>query len=90
MPFLYARPARFRIGSLPGPVDPVHTRYTVDTPEDLALARALADRVGHGPPVRLAELEAIVRREPALAALNDDVRQKAWREIDDRAARPGE
>jgi spore coat polysaccharide biosynthesis protein SpsF len=82
MPFLYGHPDRFRIGSLPAPAAPRHSRYTVDTPEDLAFARALAARIGHPPPVRLAELEAIVAREPGLADLNADVRQKHWQEVE--------
>jgi spore coat polysaccharide biosynthesis protein SpsF len=82
MPFLYGHPDRFRVGSLPQPAAARHSRYTVDTPEDLALARALAARIGHPPPVRLAELEAIVEREPGLADLNVDVRQKPWQEVE--------
>jgi spore coat polysaccharide biosynthesis protein SpsF len=82
MPFLYGHPGRFRVGSLPPPAETVHSRYTVDTPEDLAFARALAARIGHPPPVRLAELEAIVAREPSLADLNADVRQKHWQEVE--------
>jgi spore coat polysaccharide biosynthesis protein SpsF len=82
MPFLYGHPDRFRVGSLPAPAAMVHSRYTVDTPEDLAFARALAARIGHAPPVRLAELEAIVAREPGLADLNADVRQKHWQEVE--------
>jgi spore coat polysaccharide biosynthesis protein SpsF len=82
MPFLYGHPERFRVGSLPAPAAPRHSRYTVDTQEDLAFARALAARIGHPPPVRLAELEAIVAREPDLADLNADVRQKHWQEVE--------
>jgi spore coat polysaccharide biosynthesis protein SpsF len=82
MPFLYGHPERFRIGALPPPAATVHSRYTVDTQEDLALVRALAARIGHPPPVRLAELEAIVAHEPGLADLNADVRQKHWQEVE--------
>ena len=82
MPFLYGHPDRFRVGSLPRPAAARHSRYTVDTLEDLAFARALAARIGHPPPVRLAELEAIVARDPGLADLNVDVRQKPWQEVE--------
>jgi spore coat polysaccharide biosynthesis protein SpsF len=85
MPYLYARPDRFRIGTLPGPDEPVHGRYTVDTPADLAFARAMADRIGHEPPVMLGELESVIRQEPGLVQLNAGVAQKAWREVDARA-----
>jgi spore coat polysaccharide biosynthesis protein SpsF len=86
MPFLYARPERFRIGSLAAPEEAAHGRYTVDTDDDLALARALADRLHKGPPIHLAQLEAIVRAEPELASLNAEVRQKLWKEIDARSS----
>jgi spore coat polysaccharide biosynthesis protein SpsF len=82
MPFLYGHPDRFRVGTLEAPAPALHSRYTVDTPEDLAFARALASRIGHPPPVRLAELEAIVGREPGLAGLNAGVRQKSWQEVE--------
>lgn len=86
MPFLYAQPERFRIGSLPAPADALHGRYTVDTDDDLTFVRTLAARLPQGQPVHLADLEAIVRAEPDLASLNATVRQKAWREIDDRSS----
>ena len=85
MPFLYARPGRYRIGTLDAPADPGHHRYTVDTEGDLELARRLAAAVGHGPPIRLAELAAAMHAEPGLADLNADVRQKHWHEVDERA-----
>ncbi len=88
MPFIYARPERFRIGVLPPPSLPVHSRYTVDTAAHLELTRALAIRVPHGSPILLHELETIIRREPGLADLNQSVRQKEWREVDDRARHP--
>jgi len=82
MPYLYRHPERFRIGTLPrtGNVQKggERWRYTVDTPADLELARALADRLGHTPPVHLDELEAVMAAEPELALLNAAVAQKPW------------
>src|SRR5829696_755490 len=50
--------ALFAIGSLADPPAWRHPRYTVDTPDDLAFARALAAHLGPGDqPARLAELE---------------------------------
>ena len=81
-PFLYSHADRFRIGTLPRtapvPVGSERWRYTVDTPADLELASALAARLGHGPPVSLDELEAIMAAEPALAGINAAVVQKPW------------
>jgi spore coat polysaccharide biosynthesis protein SpsF len=84
MPFLYRQADRFRIGMLrrPGQGQPAaeHARYTVDTDSDLAFARALAARLGHGPPIQLAELETIVSDEPELLKLNATVLQRSWRD----------
>lgn len=82
MPYLYNHPERYKIGTLPRPAPAAEGserwRYTVDTPADLELARELADRLRHGPPVALEELEAIMAAEPGLALLNASVVQKPW------------
>ena len=82
MPFLYARPERFRIGSL-APVEPLPPgRFTVDTVEDLAFARAIAARLGDDLPVSLERLASILRQAPELLTINGAVRQKAWQEAE--------
>jgi spore coat polysaccharide biosynthesis protein SpsF len=83
MPFLYRQPGRFRIGRA-GRTDrgrpaAATARYTVDTDADLAFARALAARLGHGPPVTLGELEAIIEDDPGLLAINAGVAQRSPR-----------
>lgn len=82
MPFLYARPERFRIGQLAPAIPPPPGRFTVDTMEDLAFARALAERIGGHGPTSLAELRAILAAEPELLVLNQGVRQKTWQETE--------
>lgn len=89
MPFIYGRPERFRIGRLPrfhpAPAGSERWRYSVDTSADLEFVRSVAKRLGHGPPVSLDELEAIVRREPRLADVNASVEQRSWRFTEHRA-----
>jgi spore coat polysaccharide biosynthesis protein SpsF len=81
LPFVYARPERFAIGSLASPPAWRHPRYTVDTPADLAFARAVAARLtGKGPPAHLAALEAIVAAAPHLRELNATIAQRSHRE----------
>lgn len=84
MPFLYRQPERFRVGEAlragEGRRAAATARYTVDTAEDLAFARSLAARLGDGPPVSIAQLEAIIEREPDLLAINATVAQKPWHE----------
>ena len=86
MPFLYGHPERFAIGSAP-PAEPVPPgRYTVDTAEDLAFARAVARRLGEdrgpGGAVHLEDLRRIITAEPALLELNAGVPQKPWQEAE--------
>jgi spore coat polysaccharide biosynthesis protein SpsF len=84
MPFLYRQPDRFSIGRLerlePGRPAATTARYTVDTDADLAFARAVAARLGHGAPVLLRELESIIEADPELLALNAGVAQTSHRE----------
>jgi spore coat polysaccharide biosynthesis protein SpsF len=83
LPFVYARPERFAIGSLDPPPDWRHPRYTVDTPLDLAFARAVAALLpGRRPPARLAALEAIIAAEPQVAELNAGVVQRLYGEAE--------
>jgi spore coat polysaccharide biosynthesis protein SpsF len=82
MPFLYARPERFRIGSAPPSRPPPPGRFTVDTSEDLAFVRAIAARLGGVRPVSMERLAGVVAAEPALLDLNRGVRQKPWQEAE--------
>jgi spore coat polysaccharide biosynthesis protein SpsF (cytidylyltransferase family) len=89
LPFVYARPDRFAIGTLPEPPPWRHGRYTVDRPEDLAFARAIAAGLTGDAPPRLADLEAIVAADPDLAALNRDVEQRDHRSAEVATAQEG-
>lgn len=81
MPFLYARPERFRIGTCEPLTSPPAGRFAVDTIEDLIVVRAIADRLGERVPPSLAELTAVMAAHPELADGNRDVHQKTWHEI---------
>ncbi|HEY3165559.1 MAG TPA: hypothetical protein VGJ71_14445 [Candidatus Limnocylindrales bacterium] len=83
LPFVYARPDRFAIGSLAEPPGWRHPRYTVDTAADLAFARSLAQHLPDGErPPRLAELEAIIAGHPELDAMNRGVDQRGHQEAE--------
>lgn len=75
----HRRPDRFRIATLEadGPLRRPELRFTVDVPEDLALMRAIYDRlygVEHYVPIE--EAIELLDREPELAAINGQVMQK--------------
>jgi spore coat polysaccharide biosynthesis protein SpsF (cytidylyltransferase family) len=78
--FYHSRPDRFQIALLEarGPLRRPELRLTVDVPEDLALMRAIYDRL-YGAEGYVAAEQAIelLDREPMLAALNAGVQQKA-------------
>jgi spore coat polysaccharide biosynthesis protein SpsF len=76
--FCYAeRPDLFALHSVRRPVDAHDLRWTVDTPEDLAMVRRLYEALGLAErPVGLAELVGYVRAHPEIAALNAHVEQK--------------
>jgi spore coat polysaccharide biosynthesis protein SpsF (cytidylyltransferase family) len=92
LPFVYARPERFAIGSLTSPPAWRHPRYTVDTPADLAFARAVAARLpGRRPPARLGTLEAIVADARGLTELNATIVQRGHQEAElDQSREPKE
>jgi spore coat polysaccharide biosynthesis protein SpsF len=53
-PFIYRRPARYRLGSVTSPAPAPHLRWTVDTPEDLDFVRYV--------------YEALYRDDPAFSS----------------------
>jgi spore coat polysaccharide biosynthesis protein SpsF len=80
LPFIYRRPDRFAIGTYPPTAPLPPGRFTVDTEDDLAFARAIAARLEAKGPASVATLAAILLAEPALLELNQGTRQKPWQE----------
>ena len=79
-PYVYQHPDRFRLLSVAAELDASGHRWTVDTAEDLALVRALYDRLGNGDAFGWRQALEVVEREPEIAALNRRVRHKALEE----------
>ncbi len=76
-PYLYEHPEVFRLVSLVGTTDYSQYRWTLDTPEDLQLLRAVYDRLGSQDDFNWRDVIALMEREPHLADLNCKVRQKS-------------
>ena len=77
--FVYEHPERFRLEVVPAlpPLNRPDLRLTVDTPEDMALVRAIYERLHEpGRIVDLAAAIALLDSEPELVELNRHVKQK--------------
>jgi spore coat polysaccharide biosynthesis protein SpsF len=79
-PYLYEHPESFRLASARGDVDHSRYRWTLDTPEDLELLRAIYSRFDNRDDFRWQDVIALMEREPELAELNSQVLQKSLRE----------
>lgn len=77
-PFIWKRPERFRIAALPAERDLSAKRWTVDEPRDLEFVRAVYERLGRdGAPFGMAEVLALLEREPGLESLNTGIVRNA-------------
>jgi spore coat polysaccharide biosynthesis protein SpsF len=77
MPFIWRRPGRYRLVSLTRTPDLSHLRWTVDTPEDFELvSRILAELYPRCPRFRMADVLALLERNPSWPDINRHVPQK--------------
>jgi spore coat polysaccharide biosynthesis protein SpsF len=75
-PYIFEHPADFELLSVVGDQDYSGHRWTVDTPEDLAFAQAIYDRLQSGI-FSWIEVLDLLEREPELVELNRCVVQKS-------------
>jgi spore coat polysaccharide biosynthesis protein SpsF len=75
-PYLYEHPELFRLVSQCGQIDYSQYRWTLDTPQDLELLRAIYARFSNQDNFGWGEVIQLVEREPELAELNSGVIQK--------------
>jgi len=76
-PYIYENPGRFRLLAVDGFRDYSHYRWTLDTSKDLALIRALYERMNNDDSFSWLDLVKLLEREPRLADINRGVTQKA-------------
>jgi glutamate-1-semialdehyde aminotransferase/spore coat polysaccharide biosynthesis protein SpsF (cytidylyltransferase family) len=74
-PFIWKQPHRFRLANVVHTEDLSRLRWTVDEPADLAFVRAVYARLGADRPFGMAEILALLAREPALLELNRTYRR---------------
>jgi len=84
MPFFYDHPERFRIRLLNHAEDVGAYRWTVDTPQDLELLRLIYSRFAGRDDFSWLEVLELFKQEPGLGQINDRVRHKDYREVDER------
>jgi spore coat polysaccharide biosynthesis protein SpsF len=84
MPYLYDQEGRFRVLVLNNKQDYGNLRWTVDTPEDLALIRQIFARFDGKDDFSWLEVIDLVQGEPTLAEINAGVRPKLVDEVDER------
>lgn len=78
-PYIIEHPAEFSLLSVTGDRDYSAYRWTVDTPEDLQLVRAIYGRFPADRAFSWREVTELLEREPSLADLNSSITQKAIR-----------
>jgi len=78
--YLWRNPHRFRLLNVEnGLGDLSNLRWTVDTPEDMAFARAVYERLIKEKEVFLMEdILSLLRKSPEIAKINKNVKQRFW------------
>jgi len=78
-PYIYENPGKFKLLSVRSEQNYSSCRWTVDTPEDLELVRAIYSRF-EDKNILLGDVLKLMEREPQLAEINRSVAQKALQE----------
>jgi spore coat polysaccharide biosynthesis protein SpsF len=76
-PIFYERPDLFRAHSVTGSEDYTRFRWTLDTPEDLELIRAIYSRFDNRDDFGWREVVSLMEEHPELTEINSHVIQKA-------------
>jgi spore coat polysaccharide biosynthesis protein SpsF len=84
MPYFYEHPERFNIRHLTIEPGYGYLRWTVDTPEDLALLRRIVEYFPGRDDFSWREVLEVVKAHPELGEINAGIRHKDYRETDNR------
>ncbi len=84
MPYFYDTPGRFKVKLVQRRPSLGHLRFTVDTPEDLTLAREIYAAFGNRDDFSLAELLAANALHPEWQASVEAVKHKSFKDLDAR------
>ena len=84
MPYFYEHPEIFNILHIRHEPDYGDLRWTIDTPEDLALLRQIVAHFAGRDDFSWLDVLALVQQHPELRDVNANVRHKDYREVDER------
>ena len=84
MPFFYEHPERFRILHLDYHTDYGKLRWTVDTPEDLEMIQRIFAYFSPREPGSWLEVLELFQQHPDLASINQQIKPKDYRQVDER------
>jgi spore coat polysaccharide biosynthesis protein SpsF len=82
MPYLYEKPGRFKVIQLQNDEDYGNMRWTLDTPEDLALLREVITRLGNRNDFAWEEVLELFLKDPELAKINQAVQHKTMFDVE--------
>jgi spore coat polysaccharide biosynthesis protein SpsF len=85
MPYLYETPGRFEIVVLDYPIDYGELRWTVDTPEDLEVARLIYKHFSNRDTFSWLDVLNLYEQEPELMNLNAHVAHNPFNAVDERS-----
>lgn len=75
-PFIYQNPDQFYLLSVKGEEDYSAYRWTVDAPQDLAFINLVYERFNQADHMGWREVVGLMKKEPGIMRINQDVKQK--------------
>lgn len=80
-PHYYLNPKKFNIKIIERDAPEDDMRWTVDTPEDIKMVRAVYAAYNARPPLIWQEIRDFMIKNPNIAAINSEIKQKKLREL---------
>lgn len=75
-PYIYEHPDIFRVRFITNPTDVSHYRWTIDTPDDLKLLRAIYAHFDNRDDFSWQDVLSLMKQTPALSAINAHIEHK--------------
>ena len=79
-PYILENPEKFSVLSVEGEADYSSHRWTVDTPEDLALVQAIYEALGEDGTFGWKDIIDLIENNPEIHQLNANIEQKSLKD----------